>query len=587
MTKVNWEREPGETVEEFVEALILTTVNRRAVRITPSRGDKGVDILAPVGDQFDVYQVKRYTRPFGKSSSEENSIVDSWNRFVEEFLPAYPIRRWNLVMPWNPTTERHDWLINTITSGVDIERDWLGRGTLDVWSAQNPALVEYFFGNGRDRMMDLLASALNGAQQVPEISGEPLLDAVLAREKELAKQLDQVDPFYSYEVAVRNGKLTESILDQAPLIDPKAALVTFRELEGNQYQQISIYPKCRESARLRPISTTFTLDTTADHETLRAAHDMLAYGTQPDRPIPVNITRSEGPPGVEASDGPALMYVMNMDQPTRPDLELRLNDARLSFTNIVVSRGFNGVQVSGDAEGGVFKVAIIFHNGGRSREIIVETTHIGGKLPHSVIPGLEFLQHWTNGAPATLAIPYGKELLDFGPLPNAQSFHEQSSTWLEIAKNIVRLQSVSSEQLLMPNELTSGEAEKIAEAVRLLDGEVLESEWTGFEFEIRRPENLNATTESDTNFQFLTFLPFFIEYDDVRHQLDGVVAHWGAGQFADPSVARSASPGDAVAVVPVPGHKLRRQYGRSGPSAAEPEPVNQGDSTQAASELDN
>lgn len=105
MTTVNWEREPGDTVEEFVEALVLTTANPRAVRITPSRGDRGVDILAPIGkDQFDVYQVKRYTRPFGRSSSEERSIADSWDRFVSEFLPSYNIRRWNLVMPWNPLT---------------------------------------------------------------------------------------------------------------------------------------------------------------------------------------------------------------------------------------------------------------------------------------------------------------------------------------------------------------------------------------------------------------------------------------------------------------------------------------------------
>jgi hypothetical protein len=27
MTTINWERHPGEIVEEFVEALILTTVN--------------------------------------------------------------------------------------------------------------------------------------------------------------------------------------------------------------------------------------------------------------------------------------------------------------------------------------------------------------------------------------------------------------------------------------------------------------------------------------------------------------------------------------------------------------------------------
>ncbi|MCV7031020.1 restriction endonuclease [Mycobacterium sherrisii] len=568
MTTVNWEREPGDTVEEYVEALILTTVNPRAVRITPSRGDKGVDILAPVGDKFDVYQVKRYTRPFAKSSNEEKSIIDSWNRFVTEFLPTYPIRRWNLVMPWNPTTERHDWMMNELTAGMEIERDWLGRGSLDVWTAQNQPLFEYFFGNGRDRMMALLSSALSAAREIPKATGEPLLDAVLAREVELGRQLDEVDPFYRYEIAIRKGRLTESVLDQASSIDPDAALVTFREIDDGFYQQVSIYPKCREAARLRPISTTFSVDSAADDETLRAAHDMLAYGAEPDRPIPVKVVRSEGPPGAEAVNGPALLYVINMDQPAHPDLELRLGERCLAFTNIVVTRGFNGVQVSGDAQGGVFKVVITFHDGGKTREIAVETTSIGAKLPHTVIPGLEFLREWTGGESAVLALPYGKELLDFGPLPDANSFHEQANDWLKVAKDLIKLQPKSSTQLLMPSSLTGGEARAIAEAARLLGGEIIESDWSGFEFQLRNPDALAKGSGSEQLFQFLTFLPFSINYDDKRYELDGVIAYWGVAQFADPSVAKNASVGDDIAIIPGPGAKLYRQYGNAPPPQA-------------------
>ena len=210
VTPINWERHPGDTVEEYVEALILTTVNQRATRITPSRGDKGIDILAPVGDQFDVYQVKRFTRPFGKSSNEELSIVKSWNRFVDQILPAYPIRGWHLVMPWNPTPERYEWMLNELTSGATIERDWLGRGSLDVWSSQNPQLQEYFFGNGQNRTLELVASAVTGGREVENLTGEPLIDAVATRELELVRILDQVDPFYRYESMIRSGRLPEN-----------------------------------------------------------------------------------------------------------------------------------------------------------------------------------------------------------------------------------------------------------------------------------------------------------------------------------------------------------------------------------------
>lgn len=561
MTAINWERHPGDTVEEFVEALILTTVNPRAVRITPSRGDKGVDILAPVGDQFDVYQVKRYTRPFGRSSNEERSIVDSWDRFVNEFLPAYPVRRWNLVMPWNPSTQRYNWMLNELTAGVDVQKDWLGRGTLDAWSSQNPPLVEYFFGNGRDRMMNLLASALSAAREIPSVTGKPLLDAIMLRESELARQLDEVDPYYRYEVLVRRGQLTESALDQLQSVDPRAALVTFRGIDDDYYQQVSIYPKCVESGRLRPISTTLSVDPAGDEAILRAAHDMIAYGAEPDRPLPVNIIRSEGPPGAEASTGPALLYVMNANQPARPDLELRMGDRRLTFKEVVITRGFHGMQLTGKCEGGVFKVIITFNEDGQSRQVEVETLPIDGRLPHTVIPGFEFLYDWTDGGEAVLALPYGRILMSFGPLPDASSFHEQSRVWLKVAKDLVRLQSVSPQQLLMPTTLKSLEADALDEAARLVAGEIIESGWTDTEFHIQNLDALTACLASGPLFQFLTFLPFSIKYGAARYELDGVVANWGVAQLADPSLAATVSVGDQVTIVPGAEGKLYRQYG--------------------------
>lgn len=472
-------------------------------------------------------------------------------------------------MPWNPTPERHSWMLNELTAGASIERDWLGRGSLDAWSADNQALADYFFGNGRSQMTELLASALNGAREIPEVSGTPLLDAVLAREQELARQLDEIDPFYRYEVAVRSGRLTESAIDQLSAVDRHAALVTFRELEGDCYQQVSIYPKCRESGRLRPISTTVSVDPTADEQALQAAHDMLAYGAEPDRPIPVNVIRAEGPPGAETSSGPALLYVMNVDQPVRPDLELRMGDRHLEFANIRTTRGFNGVQVSGDAQGGVFKVFITFHDGGRTREIAVETTPIGGKLPHSVVPALEFLREWTAGSTASLAIPYGKELLSFGALPNADEFHAQASDWLQIARHLVQLQSVASQQLVMPTTLTGAEAEGIFEAVRLLEGEIIESDWTATQFQLGNQQALNDCLESGPLFQFLSFLPFSVKYDGSTYELEGVVANWGVAQLADPATANAVSVGDDVAIVPGPNAKLYRQRGLSGPPGLE------------------
>src|SRR5690606_19597594 len=255
-----------------------------------------------------------------------------------------------------------------------------------------------------------------------------------------------------------------------------------------------------------------------------------AYGAEPDRPIPVNIVSSEGPPGASTGGGPALLYVMNMDQPSHPDLELRLGDRRLPFTDVAITQGFNGIQVSGCAAGGVFRVIITFHAGGKTREIAVETLPIGGKLPHAVIPGLEFLAEWTSGKSAALALPYGKELLSFGPLPDASSTHELANEWLKICGSLIQLQPKASAQMLVPENLSAAEAEAIYDAARLVSGEILESEWTRFKFQLGDPERLKTRSGEEHLFQFLSFLPFSVTYDGNKYELDGVIAHWGVAQ---------------------------------------------------------
>jgi hypothetical protein len=90
VTTVNWEREPGEKVEAFVAALLLLE-HPDGNLITPSRGDRGVDIRVPTPGGFDIYQVKRYTGPL--TSRQAKEIQKSWSTFVRETLPVLAITR--------------------------------------------------------------------------------------------------------------------------------------------------------------------------------------------------------------------------------------------------------------------------------------------------------------------------------------------------------------------------------------------------------------------------------------------------------------------------------------------------------------
>jgi hypothetical protein len=206
MTTVNWEREPGEKVEEFVAALLLLK-HPHGNRITPSKGDRGVDVRVWNPDGYDIYQVKRYSRAL--TAKQATSVEASWNTFAAQTLPVLPVRSWTLVTPWEPTNERLDWL-EQLTAGNGIRTGWMGGITLDGLAADNPALVEYYFGDGGQRLQRLMADALQGGRDVTQgVPAEDLLNAIVARQRSLAAALNEVDPFYRYDLEVRTGRVEE------------------------------------------------------------------------------------------------------------------------------------------------------------------------------------------------------------------------------------------------------------------------------------------------------------------------------------------------------------------------------------------
>ena len=73
MHRVPWERHAGDDVEAVV-AMMVNREHPDSTRITPSKGDGGIDILDSLAgpDRGDVvYQVKRYARPLTNKQKKE------------------------------------------------------------------------------------------------------------------------------------------------------------------------------------------------------------------------------------------------------------------------------------------------------------------------------------------------------------------------------------------------------------------------------------------------------------------------------------------------------------------------------------
>lgn len=91
---INWERESGDRIEEFLAAHLLLQAGR-GNQIRPSQGDHGIDVQIPTDQGWDIYQIKRFATNLDSSAKQQ--IKKSWNRFKDDVLPGRTVRSWSLV----------------------------------------------------------------------------------------------------------------------------------------------------------------------------------------------------------------------------------------------------------------------------------------------------------------------------------------------------------------------------------------------------------------------------------------------------------------------------------------------------------
>ncbi|TVT10149.1 restriction endonuclease [Amycolatopsis bartoniae] len=119
MGRVEWTRIDGEDVEAVV-AMFVNRERPNSARITPSRGDGGVDILeraAAPGGRDAVYQVKRYTEPV--TARQKDEIENSLERlFTDPRWANLDVGVWYLVTPWDPSPEAENWYRGSYRIGI-------------------------------------------------------------------------------------------------------------------------------------------------------------------------------------------------------------------------------------------------------------------------------------------------------------------------------------------------------------------------------------------------------------------------------------------------------------------------------------
>jgi hypothetical protein len=187
MGRVEWLALGGDEVETQLANLIYND-DGRAIRIRPSQGDYGIDIIIPTAanpEKWDVYQVKKFARNL--TSGQKAQIVESFGRVLVGLLRRkVPLNNWYLVLPLDPTLENYlEWLqgmpeeaidklkkdkkLNPQFTDEELERiqawldmpdrviGWKGLPFCESLVADYPYVVDYYLHGGRERLREAVA----------------------------------------------------------------------------------------------------------------------------------------------------------------------------------------------------------------------------------------------------------------------------------------------------------------------------------------------------------------------------------------------------------------------------------------------
>ncbi|UZN04805.1 restriction endonuclease [Cellulomonas sp. S1-8] len=291
MRRIEWGRYGGDDVEAVV-AMMVNREHPNSVRVTPSRGDGGVDILdadaGPNGGDV-VYQVKRYARPLSKK--QQGEIEASLARLLgtekDERWTALNVTEWRLVTPWDPTPEAWTWL-----QGLGVKHQvpviWDGLTVIDRWCAAYPEVVDYYIHGGRERIEGAYRQMLALTSLSPREMEGVDVRALAERVNESLKGPLTEDPHYRYEFRFGTGPL--------PPPAPVPWLV-MSAIEGNEHGwfAVDVFARCAASAEARPITSTGTLSAPRGTPAEDALRRFVEYGDPPD--VPFSFTGDLDAPG--------------------------------------------------------------------------------------------------------------------------------------------------------------------------------------------------------------------------------------------------------------------------------------------------
>jgi hypothetical protein len=495
VTRVEWTRtEPGDI--EHVVSMLLCRENPSAVRIRPSRGDGGIDVLAPSRDGTGVvvYQVKLFTKNL--TQGQKAQAERSFRRLLDYARGrGLHVREWYLTLPLCPTNENLEWL-RGFRDGHGLTAEWRGLNFLDGLAATYPAVIDYYLHDGRDRLeaaLESLTAVLRTSMRIGLAGAEaggpigspsgPLRPAETAGTlAALHAALNEHDPHFSYDYSVDTAR--PEVPDQPGLV------AAVQDGDGKRWVTFKVSARCAESLVERPVplSLTITADPASDLQRDIEAFDK--YGTPFTAPAGTADAEIDLPGGLGGTitGGSVRLEPAASTRTAGHDIRLQVVDPadQIIAETIVhmdpptTGPSRRGMRGHGTEQYGVFAFEVLTDLDAQTVSYTLRPGDLTGTPPGRALAGLQVLREFRYPNGLRIAAPFGPATHRSEPIPDGTEL--AAGVVFDIVEALAALQGHTTVQLVISDlaKLTHGEARRILHAAELVGGAAISAPWEGF-----------------------------------------------------------------------------------------------------------
>jgi hypothetical protein len=516
--------QPGDT--ENLISVLLCRENPSAVRVRPSRGDGGIDVLVETAQGWVVHQIKYFFANL--TDSQKAQIEESFKR-VRAYAGSKGalVAAWYLWLPLDPTNENRGWF-GELTAAAGYPCEWHGHTHCEGLAAKYPEVIDYYVNNGGARLQAIVEHFISviglrqGTASPPAGQLQPGdLEVDLGR---LHAALNAQDPHYRYDFAVHG--------ESPPLPPPEPMLVAaLIRQQGDAWVTFKVYARMREAVHERPVPITLQIKAPPDSETARKLEDFDTYGT------PTSISNGgevavrgsiDLPGGLATSldSGTVHLGPSWSDDAVPYDLRLQVLDetgaclASVIFrmAPVTVGPSRQGVRAVGTEQHGALNIEITTNLVTQKVNVALRVNDLTGLRPVEVLPGLRAAV--ALGPPNRLrfAAPYGPA--DHPAMPIPTDARIEMGGALRVIEALATIQDYTTEQLSIPDltQMSGDEGVELVHIARLLRLGSYEATWTRLA-EAVPSDTLDPQADLDTASPVIAIRPLIAKIGDTEVML--------------------------------------------------------------------